>query len=418
MDKNELGAGTIQVNTHVTGSVLRQKSVVSGPASGYFKYKSAHNPGKFVRGVLQLHAVTLSETTVTCFYSYKLKQWNVPNSTDIVTAAVSGQAASAMLVVDRAGPDLFGRRIPSFDWKLAELSLVKAYDKLNRPDAFDVGVLLGELPQTFSLLRKPLNALVRHTCAAKFRPLFTIAGMTGSLLGTCVKNLRRSSTASRSLADLWLEYLYGWRPLAMDIGKIVDLYNIQSQRLENTLRTKKAKTETTSEWSGTGTTGADLVNFAVTDRGTVWDKYVAGVNYKCKTGVESVLHSNGLSARDIPNVAWELIPFSFVVDWFYNIGPWINASMPNPSVEVLGNFISRKCSETASRNIVTLIYGSYSTPMAGRVITSYRMLDRVVNRPLPALPSRKFDLADFRRLITSCSLLLQRIPTGLRRPRR
>jgi hypothetical protein len=46
----------------------------------------------------------------------------------------------------------------------------------------------------------------------------------------------------------------------------------------------------------------------------------------------------GLRDQDIPVTVWELVPWSFVVDWFVNVGDWIQAVTPNPSVTVKGSW--------------------------------------------------------------------------------
>jgi hypothetical protein len=40
--------------------------------------------------------------------------------------------------------------------------------------------------------------------------------------------------------------------------------------------------------------------------------------------------------------AWELIPFSFVADWFVNIGPYVRAITPKVGVHSLGSWTTTK----------------------------------------------------------------------------
>jgi hypothetical protein len=56
-----------------------------------------------------------------------------------------------------------------------------------------------------------------------------------------------------------------------------------------------------------------------------------------------------LPARDfglteLPLTAWELVPFSFVVDWFVNIGDWLEALTPKLGIKILseGYTVKRK----------------------------------------------------------------------------
>jgi hypothetical protein len=44
----------------------------------------------------------------------------------------------------------------------------------------------------------------------------------------------------------------------------------------------------------------------------------------------------GLSFQEIPIAVWELLPYSFVADWFFNIGDYVQAITPKPGVKLLG----------------------------------------------------------------------------------
>jgi hypothetical protein len=59
---------------------------------------------------------------------------------------------------------------------------------------------------------------------------------------------------------------------------------------------------------------------------------------------------------------WEIIPFSFVVDWFANIGGLINALNPNPSYKTLGSWLVSTTTVTCYGTItVTLPDSSTNT---------------------------------------------------------
>ena len=54
----------------------------------------------------------------------------------------------------------------------------------------------------------------------------------------------------------------------------------------------------------------------------------------------SIRHALGLDLQSVPATIWESVPFSFVEDWFVNVGDWLGASMPNPRVKHLGNWVT------------------------------------------------------------------------------
>lgn len=58
--------------------------------------------------------------------------------------------------------------------------------------------------------------------------------------------------------------------------------------------------------------------------------------------------SFGLTWTDLPDAAWELTPWSFVVDWFINVGDYIRAITPKPEVRILSacTSVSLDCTVT------------------------------------------------------------------------
>lgn len=115
------------------------------------------------------------------------------------------------------------------------------------------------------------------------------------------------------LGDLWLEYSYGWKPLLSDVyshAEALAEYMVQHQ---NVVRREYARAQSAQEKSSKGDVSADWAYFRYTKiskRGQV------GVRYSN----ENVNPANVFGLLNPLQVAWELVPFSFVVDWFLPIG--------------------------------------------------------------------------------------------------
>lgn len=130
-------------------------------------------------------------------------------------------------------------------------------------------------------------------------------------------NLSKTNT----LANNWLEMQYGWKPLLNDIdGSIKATAKLMSA---NTLVTvvrgssRKEKAERTpclglSEFAGI-TVGHSYVTTVHAAR--------IGIRYKISDHTKVFLAQTGFT--NPVNLAWEILPFSFVVDWFLPIGPWL-----------------------------------------------------------------------------------------------
>lgn len=50
----------------------------------------------------------------------------------------------------------------------------------------------------------------------------------------------------------------------------------------------------------------------------------------------------GASLQDVPAALWEIVPFSFVVDWLFNVNDYIKAITPKVGVKVLGEWTTVK----------------------------------------------------------------------------
>lgn len=133
-------------------------------------------------------------------------------------------------------------------------------------------------------------------------------------------NRRWFSSQTSSLGDNWLELQYGWLPLLSDCyGAAEHLarrnFGIEPMEVEAT--TVLSQNVSKRAWSGN-----------VSYPGTV--KQETDVFWQVKHLIRYTVTSSGareLSQLGITNpavIAWELIPYSFVVDWFLPIGNWLS----------------------------------------------------------------------------------------------
>lgn len=117
---------------------------------------------------------------------------------------------------------------------------------------------------------------------------------------------------SKRLANDFLAYRYGVAPLVSDINGIVN--DIKSH-IDDTF-----KREATSR--------SRLVSSTLTphEGGSLRKVVEITVKYKVFYGVDDEFMSllNRVGLTNPLNVAWELVPFSFVVDWFKPIGPFLS----------------------------------------------------------------------------------------------
>lgn len=178
--------------------------------------------------------------------------------------------------------------------------------------ALSSGVVLGELGKTLDLLRNPAKALRK--------------GLDDFM--NSAKDLRRKHNKPKAfgeaLAGSWLAYAYGWTPLVSDIegaAKAVDRYRDQSSRTRQRLYAVGNE-----KWTLTsiGSPGVAVDNWTgrsqIMDTYNVTTVYRASLNYVPDSPVSLAARHFGFRPEDILPTAWELVPWSFLIDYFTNIG--------------------------------------------------------------------------------------------------
>lgn len=118
----------------------------------------------------------------------------------------------------------------------------------------------------------------------------------------------------RVIGDWWLRYRYGIMPIVYSIQDIAKTLEERSA----IYRTARAHDGINSELGATAATGTcfyDTYLYNAVIRGTGKEKI---------TGADLARLHHRVQMNPL-STAWELVPFSFVVDWFTNVSDWITA---------------------------------------------------------------------------------------------
>lgn len=186
---------------------------------------------------------------------------------------------------------------------------------------FQGGVFVGELKETLHLLVSPAKTLREGLSAY----LGTLKKRRRQVRKVSPK--RRLSVARRVIADTWLEYAFGWRPLLADINDACKTLAAAQASIHETWRPVSARGRDDIRGSGSqqvfGVGGLSV--YAVYD--TLNRKEVV---YRGSVGMSHVQpgiwRHSGFSLEDFVPTVWELIPYSFLVDYFTNIDDIISAA--------------------------------------------------------------------------------------------
>lgn len=297
---------------------------------------------------------------------------------------------------------------PAVDAQLQSRCIIKAYSKL-QDSSLDVAMMLGEAGETLGML---LQILTARNGIGTFLRDFRKKVEKGGL-----HTLRAGGKAA---SDTVLEFYLGISPFLNDIDDIRELFDKGIKKETLTLRRKRGQQKKEEISQGNPIlTGARSFGFHYWRSSKLSRKYTATVYYRVKPGwdVYRNVQRWGFSPGQMLGLAWELTRGSFLVDWCIGVGDWLDGISPNPSVDVLGNCVSRKYSGC---NTTQVGPAAWFCTLANKLSFSsthqwnYEYLVRTVNHPFPLLPAVKHDVVKFHRVLIALSLAWKPIDRGLR----
>lgn len=200
--------------------------------------------------------------------------------------------------------------------------ILKILGKL-KDQSVNLAQVFAERKQTADLIASTAIRLADSFSKIKRGDLAGAAGAIGvGVSRNKVTRFNRTYSVSRqdAIASGWLQLQYGWQPLLMDVhGSAEWLAKKQSREIRGKVSTRLTER---------GSTMNRFVNNTspVYDVDTLTDGFVdySAVVYFATVGTELA----SLKEAGITNpafLAWELLPYSFVVDWFLPVGNYLSS---------------------------------------------------------------------------------------------
>lgn len=203
--------------------------------------------------------------------------------------------------------------LASFDSTVDDNALRDLYDSVGDAlGSIQALPFIGEFAQTKRMVGSRLRDLVRSVSGAK------------RALESHYYRRRRSGASWRSvsneLGSKYLEYKFGWSPLMHDISAAFE--EIRSGCTHGVFEVSGYASRTSQIASSVSEQGHGVCrwqySYAEPRRYTV--------KYKGAIRVSTTIPQRwGLSPSDIPGAVWELTPWSWFIDYFFDIGNWLRS---------------------------------------------------------------------------------------------
>lgn len=285
-------------------------------------------------------------------------------------------------------PPAFGATSLDWDWfdeylkdyeNGRDIALAQAWANVDISEMQALATL-GELPETLrwmaSLYKRMISLLELFS-----RKRLKLAA---------VKLLGSRRRIADEVFELWMELRYAVRPLVFDMKQAVEAWNAKVKK-SNRITARGFHRE---EEVNLSTYDFDFSWYqsTVSRVSTVSSDFRSGVLFQIDNDVNEIMSIFGL---DQPlETVWELIPFSFIIDWFFSVGNVISSWTANPACTPLASWTTEthtiRTIDTlsgATPNIFSgynLVVDELEVSQVGRTITT-RILKRRCPSPKRAI---------------------------------
>lgn len=303
--------------------------------------------------------------------SGNLTEIRIPTA-DLIWGGTDGQGFSVKTYLESNPGNLVQNFIPD----ISDRALNKLYSNMKGMNV-NAAVALAEGNKTLQMIADTANKVAKSLLLAK----------KGNFLGALHA---LGITSAKSGSGNYLQYVYGLRPLLQDLDGLMK--HIAERHMMN----ETFKISGVSGRYGLALDNLRLHNYDFVGRSELYDRYDIIVKYTATCRINNGLAFRELTTLGLTNpweVAWELVPFSFIADWFIPIGKALSAldAFANVDVESVHKttIIKRHVSSVTKIGGSDPYGGKWSSSSSAWVVNGVSVT-REVLQTIPPLPMPSF----------------------------
>jgi hypothetical protein len=287
---------------------------------------------------------------------------------------------------------------PGIDFAAIEQKALAKFTGKLRKGSASLGVTMGSWGQSSSMIKARLGQTAK------------VLSNTYASLVKDKKRLRKIRQQKDPLASLVLETEFGWRPLLQDLSSAVGVIAGNTLPIATIKGVHQVDQKFMSYYPPVkvGFDGRQI------DSETYSGVARVTVAARCSVSNPNAFLLNHLGLLNPAEVAWDLIPWSFVVGAFVNVGAMIRSMTSEVGLNLTNKSVTRSCKTTYGLSQRYL----YWIPGIGKnyhitVASSTKAMDhRYRNRTVGSLPAVKWQVQvpslDKEGMLIVASLVLQR----------
>lgn len=196
-----------------------------------------------------------------------------------------------------------------------ELALVSRVAEAGKGHSFNLGIAAAEGAETVGLIVSTARRLASAAWSVKKGRIDLAIKTLGAPPKKGRMRYQPKELTTKDVSSMWLEIQYGWRPLLQDVHAATEAY---AKLTEGPRKSRFYVRQAGQVVTGDSKSWANPDDYVINFEDKISKQIIVELT-------ESLSAARSLGLQNPASIAWELVPFSFVADWFIPIGTYLEA---------------------------------------------------------------------------------------------